>query len=47
MISKWPTDKELILKYMRIPVQKKMEWLYQMSVFMQKISPVKKPRKNF
>ena len=38
MISRWPTDKERIREYMGIPVKKKMEWLYQMNRFMQKVS---------
>lgn len=42
MIFKWPNNKERILEYMRIPPKKKMEWLYEMSRFMRKISITKK-----
>ncbi|MDP8298089.1 MAG: hypothetical protein RAP41_07935 [Candidatus Orphnella occulta] len=38
MITKWPTDKDRIREYMHISSKKKMEWLYQMSRFMYKMS---------
>lgn len=28
--SNWPTDDELLRKYMKIPPKKKLEWLHQM-----------------
>lgn len=46
MIFKWPTDKERIREYMRIPPKKKMQWLYQMREFMCKVSLSKKNTPN-
>ncbi len=46
MILKWPTDKERIREYMRIPPTKKMEWLYAMSKFIYKVRAVKNCTKS-
>ncbi len=34
----WQSEKEKILKYMAIPAQKKLEWLYQMNRFINKFT---------
>jgi hypothetical protein len=34
MIFKWETEKERLLRFMRIPPKKKLEWLYEMNKFM-------------
>lgn len=52
MILKWETEEQRILRFMHIPAKKKLEWLYQMNIFMSKISSKKikairkKMRKN-
>lgn len=33
MIYKWETEKERLLRFMRIPPRKKLEWLLQMHEF--------------
>ena len=38
MIYKWETDKERVLKHMRIPAKKKLEWLRDMNEFIEKAS---------
>jgi hypothetical protein len=38
MISKWETERERFLKFMKIPAKKKLEWLYQMNEFIHKAS---------
>lgn len=38
MIFKWETEKERLLRLMRIPPQKKLEWLRQMNEFILKCS---------
>ncbi len=41
MIFKWESEKEKILRYLRIPAKKKLEWLRQMNEFSQKYTPPK------
>jgi len=36
MISKWESEEERILRFMKISPSKKLEWLYQMNKFMSK-----------
>jgi hypothetical protein len=38
MIFKWETKEERLLRFMKIPPKKKLEWLYQMNEFMLKFS---------
>lgn len=38
MIFKWETEEERLLKFMRIPAKKKLEWLYEMNKFTHKFS---------
>jgi len=38
MIFKWETEDERILRFMNIPVTKKLEWLYEMNKFLNKFS---------
>lgn len=38
MIFKWETENERILKHMRIPPKKKLEWLYEMNQLISKTS---------
>ncbi len=41
MIFKWETEDERILRFMRIPVKRKLEWLYEMNKFLNKFSSEK------
>jgi len=41
MIFKWETEDERILRFRRIPVRRKLEWLYGMNKFLDKFSSVK------
>jgi hypothetical protein len=38
MITKWETEEERLLRFMKIPVEKKMEWLARMHEFNVKYS---------
>ena len=38
MIFEWETEKERLLKFIKIPAKKKLEWLRQMNEFMVKSS---------
>ena len=38
MIFEWETDKERLLKFMKIPPKEKMIWLLQMNIFLHKAS---------
>lgn len=41
MIYRWETEEERLLRFMRIPAKKKLEWLYEMNVFSNKFSSKK------
>ena len=41
MISKWESEDEKLLRFMKIPARKKLEWLYQMNQFINKFSSKK------
>lgn len=38
MIFRWPTQKERLLKFIKISPKKKLEWLHQMNEFIVKSS---------
>ena len=38
MIFKWETEEERLLRFLKIPPKKKLEWLCQMNEFMAKCS---------
>jgi hypothetical protein len=38
MIFEWETEEERLLKFMKIPPKKKLEWLHEMHEFMVKCS---------
>ena len=38
MTFQWESSKERLLRFMKIPAQQKMEWLYQMHEFMLRTS---------
>lgn len=38
MIFQWESQKERLLRFVKIPAQQKMEWLYQMHEFMLRTS---------
>lgn len=38
MIFEWESDEARLLRHMKIPAQKKLEWLYQMNEFINKFS---------
>jgi len=38
VIFKWESEEERLLKFMRIPPKKKLEWLRQMKEFLCKVS---------
>ncbi len=38
MVYKWETEEERLLRFMKIPPQKKLEWLHQMHTFIVKYS---------
>lgn len=38
MIFEWENEEARLLKFMKIPPRKKMEWLYQMNEFIGKVS---------
>jgi len=38
MNFQWETEEERLLKFMKIPPKKKLEWLYQMNEFIHKFS---------
>jgi hypothetical protein len=39
MIFEWESEDQRILRFMKIPPKKKLEWLYQMNEFTTKFSP--------
>lgn len=41
MIFKWESEKERLLRFMKIPPRRKMEWLLQMAQFVDKFSSKK------
>ena len=41
MIFKWETEDERILRFMGIPIKKKLEWLYEINKFLNKFSSAK------
>lgn len=41
MIYKWETERERLIRFMRIPPIKKLEWLQQMNEFVFKFSSKK------
>jgi hypothetical protein len=47
MIFKWESEDARALRLMRIPAQKKLEWLYEMGRFMRKFTPKGKKIKRF
>ena len=38
MTFEWESEKERLLRFMRIPPRKKLEWLYQINEFINKYS---------
>lgn len=38
MIFKWESEEERLLRFMRVPAKKKLEWLRQMNEFIVKCS---------
>ncbi len=38
MVFQWETEKEKLLRFMKVTPKKKMEWLYQMHEFLRKAS---------
>lgn len=38
MIFKWESEKERLLRFIKIPPKEKLEWLYQMNEFVAKFS---------
>lgn len=38
MIFKWESDEARLLRHMKIPAKKKLEWLYQMNEFINRFS---------
>lgn len=44
MIFKWESDEKRLLRLMKIPAKKKLEWLYQMNVFVNKFSSEKQKK---
>lgn len=44
MIFKWESEEERLLKFMRIPPKKKLEWLFQMNRFLHRFSSKKQER---
>lgn len=41
MIFSWESEEERLLRFMRIPAKKKMEWLYRMNKFLRRASTKK------
>lgn len=41
MTFNWESEKERLLKFIKIPAKKKLEWLYQMNEFVTKCSSKK------
>ena len=41
MIFKWESEKERLLRFMKIPAKKKLEWLRQMNEFSARFLPEK------
>ncbi|MFH1553143.1 MAG: hypothetical protein ABID83_05880 [Candidatus Omnitrophota bacterium] len=39
MIFKWESEEERLLRFMKIPPRKKLEWLRQMNEFLAKYTP--------
>jgi hypothetical protein len=46
MIYKWETEKEKLLRFMRISPKKKLEWLWQMHEFI-RLASTRKRREIF
>jgi len=46
MNFRWETEEEKLLRYIKIPAKKKLEWLYQMQQFMRK-AWTKKQKEDF
>ena len=46
MIFKWESEEDRLLKFMRIPPKKKLEWLRQMNELLCRVS-TKRQRDNF
>jgi hypothetical protein len=44
VISKWESEEERLLKFMKIPAKKKLEWLYQMHQFINKFYSKRKKK---
>ncbi len=44
MISKWESQEERLLKFMKISAKKKLEWLLQMNEFLHRFSSKKQER---
>lgn len=44
MIFEWESDKARLLRHMKIPAKKKLEWLYQMNEFVNKFSSKKQQK---
>ncbi|MFA4854528.1 MAG: hypothetical protein WC616_04165 [Candidatus Omnitrophota bacterium] len=38
---KWETEEERLLRHMKIPPKKKLQWLYEMNKFLDKYTPKK------
>ena len=38
MILKWESERERLIRFMKIPARKKLEWLYEMNRFVAKYS---------
>mgnify|MGYP003395194247 CR=1 FL=1 len=41
MIFKWETEDERVIRFMKITARKKLEWLYEINVFLNKFSSEK------
>ncbi len=44
MIFKWESEEERLLKFLRIPAKRKLEWLLQMNEFLHRFSSKKQER---
>lgn len=44
MIFEWESDEARLLRHMKIPVKKKLEWLYQMNEFINRFSSKKQQK---
>lgn len=41
MIFKWESEEDRLRRFMKIPPRKKLEWIYQMNVFLNKCATPK------